>query len=231
MGHCYSSLTNEEIQINDFWKDLKLRKIQPVTLEQTIKNKTKITNSNSEVPDFSKDFIDPFLSNDEYNKESTAFFSELLEKYSKETDTFKLKYFFLSLYFLTSPNYMKTAKNFFKKTTETFYINFTENEKKVTTYNKELLKNIVLFYVNLISLETVNHYGPFKEDPHNPLKSAFSLENQYDYVNQLFEDDKEFEGKDIKLDIFWKLTTILFDDVEIRGALMDLNIKKMKRNK
>ena len=142
-----------------FWRNLKLRKANPSKLQDSIKNKSKINHDGQLVANgFKNDFLETYLLHDEYKDRSIYFFKGLYEKYEKETKLPLMKYFFLSLFFLTCNKYINSAKRFFRIISQLFKFKVIENEKNVVFYEREFLINLTKFYVNLISLESVNCY-------------------------------------------------------------------------
>jgi hypothetical protein len=220
MGACCTARSSIETEINDFWKSLKIRESDPVDLFKKIKSNSNILNNRLMARDFKTDFVESFLINEENKEDCLLFFSQLYNNNYNDNDPLLNQYFFISLFFLTKPSFSAKTKKHFKDTAEIFNFKSTKNEKNVITYQVELLKNIIRYYVNLISLEVVKGFPPIStKQEFDGLKEIFSLNNQNLYVEELFS---KFEEKSITLDVFWTLFPTLCDDIKIRDSLMKI---------
>jgi len=224
---CCNSKSSIEMEMNDFWNSIKIREMDPSKVQESIKTKLKITGERLVATDFDNDFIEVYFSSEENKDKVKSFFRELYDKYSKSENASDLKYFFISMFFLTNTKFTAGAKRHFKDITKLFNFSLSENEKKVVTYKKELLFNITKFYVNLISLTTAQNFAPVAIKTNNQeLINAFDMENQEEYINKLF---KSFDGPSLTLDNYWSLYPVLSNGLGVRESLVELHLSTNKK--
>jgi len=217
---CCNSRTELEVEINNFMKDLKIRKSNPTDLIEELIAKIdyredSLTSMNSYL-----EFINSLLINLNDKEESIECFSGIFKKYKDDKN---LKFLCISFLFLCSTKFASIAKSKFKLLIKFFHLEFKENERKETFYQKQFLKEFTKFYVNLVSLDIVKFYKSSRvidwKSQTTDLESYFSENIQNEYVNRIF---KNFNQNSVSLDEYWIIYQELSNDIILREHLIEL---------
>lgn len=222
MGVCCTSKSSIENLIDSFWKQIKLRNLNPNELKDLIRTTFKggQNTKNLVVSGDYKALIEKCLVNDDHLDESTQFFIDIFNAYNKEAGPNTTRYFLLSLFFLADSK-PGEAKKGFKDIYEIFGLP-SSKIKNQFAIDKNICIDIVKVYVSMITLDTVKHYKVLLNHPNlSNIEAYFSLENQTIYVNELF---KKISDEKITLETLFKLDLNI--DNKIRESIIEISEKK-----
>ena len=192
---CIRSLN--ETQMDDFWKNLEIRKLHP----KSYLLKVKASLGKSDEEDLIKQLFTYKYAYDKRIKESYKSIYKI-----NQTN----KYFYISLLFLL--NNKNELKNSLIELDNILNINFTDGER---------INNLIEFIIYHISLVSKNGIPIFikKEETDTKLENIFKQEYIQTLVNTKFKSN-------ITLDeLIKKESCFLYNDSKIRNILIDMYIK------
>ena len=222
MGCDCARSTTPDLFINTFWAELKIREI---TKEDIIKNiQAKKGRGKKKIGDLKfNQFIENNVENPNYHEESMKLFQAALEE-SRNKDE---GYFFLSMLFLSKPEY--DIQTFVTKFVSMWkdYVSvkgslIEASGDKKAAIKTENLKDLMKFYVNMISYLGVPFITNKSDDKAfiiDFFKTPFGEDKRKQFINnQLFYNFNE-EQTDLE-DFFIDNLAHLQDDVYIRDKLL-----------
>ena len=215
----YSGFIIRTKEINDVYEFTKIKK----------SNTTKINKKKWEI------FVDNLLVNPKFIEQSKKYFNFCLEESRKNYDKNE-GYFFISILFFCNSKIEDFIKNFilccknqagFKEEI------FNENEKNFI--KNEKLKNILFFYLNLITNFCVDFVKEIDENPElfseefNNVFNADAIEKFF--IENVFENYLNVENVEIEKFFNEKLNLLKNDDFIRTKIFNDYVLKTQKKNK
>lgn len=216
---CARSATPEEF-LNTFWKDLIIRLKDIEDVASMISSKKGRAKKISDAKFIQ--FVEGLLENPNFHEESMKVFQEAL---SKARDKKEEGYFFIAITFLSLgklETYVSKFVSLWKTHIQAKNTLFDETENKKTTIRDKNLKELISFYINMITrlgIPFISSQAENKQDIIDYFDKPFSEENQTKFIEEHFF--KEYEGNEIDVEQFFSQNLVkLRNDAWIRDELM-----------
>lgn len=220
---CVSVGNVYENEINNYWKSLPIRKMSP---REYIENFESF--NINQIKDKRRDeFITMFFNQGKNNTMTkNLFFTKFTQlNNSKNKDDFSL--FIYSLFFITKRE--KLAEDYFIKYDKLLlskcYSKKLDDETEKVYIEKEVLIEIVRYYVNLISANStyLNALVDDKQDFVSEIERIYRKENQDQYIGILFQNYNQEVGLE---DFFLNEYINIIDDSRVRDELYRIEIER-----
>jgi hypothetical protein len=216
-----SSRSKCENIYNDFWKNLKIRSIPQSDWSLIVKTNIDTKHSKKINEATWEKIMKKNLVKEEDSEQSCKIFRKAMALSEEKGGQYLL---LISLLFLCPKNSLNTKREFEDMASVTFHLKdqFNKTEKKLLI-KKDLIIDIIAFYVNLISLFCADDISESMDTtPQSHFRAESHSNFHLDVQKKFLEEDimKEFTEDWVDLDAFFQTKySILSDDIFVRERL------------
>jgi hypothetical protein len=220
---CVSVGNIYESEINGYWKSLPIRRMSP----SEYIDKFETFNIN-QIKDKRRDeFITIFFNQNKNNTITKNLFFTKFTQLNNSPNKDDFYFFIMSIFFLTKKE--KSPKELFVKYDKLLlnkcYVQQVDEERIKEFIDKEVLMEILSFYINLISANCtyLNALVDDKQEFVSEMERIYKKENQDFYIRTLLQNYQKDVGLE---DFFLNEYSNLIDDSRVRDELYRIEIER-----